>query len=152
MSTALADLLPEVQAAATRALSDLKARDILVAVTYTLRTTAEQKALYAQGRQDLLTVNAMRDAAGLPHIGQSDNAYTVTNCDGVSLAQGGKGRSPHQLGRALDVVPLGPAGPMWPAPNDPRWEDIANSFEAEGFEWGGRWKGFVDLPHYQMMG
>lgn len=154
MSKALADLLPDVQAAATRALADLKAREIPYAVTYTLRTLAEQKALYAQGREDLLTVNALRDVAGLPHIGQSENSYTVTNADGVSIALGGHGRSMHQLGKALDVVPLGPNGPVWPAGSDPRWEDIANSFEKNGFEWGGRWSKAKDgidpdLPHHQ---
>jgi hypothetical protein len=154
MSTALADLLADVQAAATRALADLKARDIPYVVTYTLRSTAEQRALYAQGRDTLLAVNSLRDAAGLPHISAGDNGYTVTNCDGVSIALGGHGRSMHQLGRALDVVPLGPNGPVWPSGSDPRWEDIAHSFEAEGFEWGGRWtkaKDGIDpdRPHHQ---
>jgi len=154
MSTALADLLPDVQSAATHALADLKARDIAYVVTYTLRTLAEQKALYAQGREALATVNALRRAAWLKPISELENGYTVTNADGVSIALGGRGRSMHQLGRALDVVPLGPNGPVWPPLSDPRWEDIANSFEKLGFEWGGRWTKAKDgiepdLPHYQ---
>ncbi len=150
MSKALADLLPEAQAAAAQALADLRLRGVPYAVTYTLRTLAEQKALYAQGRQDLLTVNSMRDAAGLSHIGQADNSYVVTQCDGISIAQGGKGRSPHQLGKALDVVPLEDSGPVWPPASDPRWLDIAQAFKAQGFEWGGDWTDFPDLPHYQL--
>jgi peptidoglycan LD-endopeptidase CwlK len=143
MSRALADLLPEAQAAATRALDDLKAREIPYYVFSTLRTTAEQEALYAQGREQLITVNALRQAAGIPAIGEKENLYTVTNCDGH------KNKSQHQGGLAIDVVPLGPRGPEWPIASDVRWEDIANSFEREGFEWGGRWKGFPDRPHYQ---
>jgi len=150
MSKALADLLPNVQDKATAALADLKARGIPYAVTYTIRTYAEQAALYAQGRQDLLTVNSLRDAAGLPRIGQTENAYVVTQCDGKRKAEGGKGRSPHQLGTALDVVPLGDTGPIWPPASDPRWAQIAQSFKTNGFEWGGDWADFPDLPHYQI--
>jgi hypothetical protein len=155
MSTALADLLVNVQAAATRALADLKTRDIPVAVTSTLRSTAEQRALFAQGRSDLLAVNALRAAANMRPLDPSENLYTVTNADGISIALGGRGRSMHQLGKALDVVPLGPNGPEWPPADDPRWSDIAYSFEAEGFEWGGRWTKAKDgiepdRPHYQM--
>jgi peptidoglycan LD-endopeptidase CwlK len=151
MSKALADLLPDVQARATKALADLKARGIPYAVTYTLRTYAEQAALYAQGRQDLLTVNSLRDAAGLPHIGQADNSYVVTQCDGKRISEGGTGRSPHQLGTAIDCVPSDNGSPLWPPTSDPRWVQIAQSFKAQGFQWGGEWKDFPDFPHYQLI-
>lgn len=29
-------------------------------------------------------------------------------------------------------------------------EEIANIFEKQGFEWGGKWKSFKDYPHFQM--
>jgi hypothetical protein len=149
MSKSLDDLEPKARDAARRALADLDARESPYAVTSTLRTQAHQYALWLQGRESLLAVNQARVAAGLSLIPEAENRYTVTNCNGTSIALGGTGRSPHQLGRALDVVPLGPRGPEWPGPKDPRWEDIAHSFEAEGFEWGGRWADFPDRPHYQ---
>ncbi len=151
MSTKLEDLTPDTQARAVKAIADLVARGIPYAVTYTLRTYAEQAALYAQGRQDLLTVNALRDAAGLPHIGQADNSYVVTQASGKKITDGGTGRSPHQFGTALDVVPINNVGnPIWPGASDPRWAQIAQSFKAQGFEWGGDWTDFQDLPHYQL--
>lgn len=150
MSTALADLLPEAQDAATRAIEDLKRRGIPFAITATLRTAAEQRALYAQGRESIIAVNARRITAGLNPLPERENHYTVTNCDGTKVSEGGHGRSPHQLGKALDVVPLGPRGPEWPPASDPRWQDIAPSFKAQGFAWGGDWKDFLDLPHYQL--
>ena len=151
MSTRLEDLTFPTQQAAKLALADLDARDIPVVVTYTLRTTAEQAALYAQGRESLITVNTLRASAGLPAIGEADNRDKVTNCNGVRIAEGGTGQSPHQLGTALDVVPKGPNGnPIWPDNSDPRWTDIAYSFEQNGFEWGGRWTDFPDFPHYQL--
>ena len=154
MNKSLDDLNLPVRDAARRALADLDAREIPYAVTSTLRTLAEQRALYAQGREGLATVNVLRDAADLPKLPEAENHYTVTNANGTSIALGGTGRSPHQLGKALDVVPLGPNGAEWPPASDPRWEDIANSFEREGFEWGGRWRApySPDYPHYQMMG
>ena len=152
MSTKLDDLTTVTEGAATKALADLKTRNVPVIVTSTLRTHAHQYALWLQGRESLLTVNQARASAGLGPIAMGENNYTVTNCNGTSIALGGTGRSPHQLGIAIDVVPLGPNGAEWPAATDPRWEEIARSFEMQGFEWGGRWTGFVDLPHYQING
>jgi peptidoglycan L-alanyl-D-glutamate endopeptidase CwlK len=150
MNTDISELKPQVADAARSALADLDKRGIPHSVTCTIRTYSEQRALYAQGREDLLTVNSLRHEAGLPAIGQDDNAYVVTQLNGLPLVQGGKGRSPHQMGIALDVVPKGPNGPEWPPATDQRWIEISKSFKSQGFEWGGDWKDFVDLPHYQM--
>jgi hypothetical protein len=125
-------------------------REVPYVVTYTLRTYAEQAALYAQGRETLIVVNTLRAEAKMPPISSSENSYTVTQCDGKRISEGGTGRSPHQLGTALDVVPLGNGQPVWPGKSDPRWADIAKSFKEQGFEWGGDWTDFVDLPHYQL--
>lgn len=150
MSTKLEDLTVATQIAAAKALADLKTRGIPYIVTYTLRTYAEQAALYAQGRQSLMAVNTLRARAGLPDIPEKENTYIVTNCDGRKISEGGKGRSPHQLGTALDVVPLDGTRAMWPHASDPRWKQIAESFKKNGFTWGGDWKDFPDLPHYQL--
>lgn len=48
-----------------------------------------------------------------------------------------------------------------PAPFSPLWRSIwpdglpqafVEAFEAEGFVWGGRWRGFVDPQHFQIAG
>jgi peptidoglycan LD-endopeptidase CwlK len=144
------DLRPEVRAAAARAIDELVKRGIPFAVTATLRSAEEQAALYAQGRRPLEEVNALRSAAGLAPLPARENGYTVTMLDGRKTALGGTGRSIHQLGGALDVVPTDSGRPVWPPASDPRWAEIAAVFEAEGFEWGGRWTDFPDRPHYQM--
>ena len=120
-------------------------------MTYTLRTAQEQAALYAQGRKPLVEVNEERNVAGMAPIGEEENSYVVTQCDGIPTAQGGHGRSPHQLGTAIDVVPRGDAGPIWPPHGDTRWLPIAQAFKAQGFEWGGEWTDFPDDPHYQLV-
>ena len=151
MSTKLEDLTPATQIAAVRALASLKASGVPYVVTYTLRTYAEQAALYAQGRKQLNIVNSLRATAKLGPITEGENNI-VTNCDGKRISEGGKGRSPHQLGIALDVVPMVRGGPAWPTADDPRWKEIASAFKAQGFEWGGDWTDFPDLPHYQLKG
>ena len=142
-------LRSDVAAKVAKALADLDARGIAYAVTDTLRTYAEQAALYAQGRQPLTVVNCLRATAGYRAITEGENNI-VTNCDGTRKADGGHGRSPHQLGTAVDCVPVGAHGPEWPPADDPRWREIAKSFKAQGFTWGGDWEDFPDLPHYQV--
>ena len=139
-STYIADLIPEMQDKVQRFLSLVKVEYV---VTSTLRTLDEQIALFAQGRASLTIVNLLRRKAGLADIGNTDNSYTVTNCDGIT------NKSKHQEGKAIDVVPAGANGePTWPSDKDPRWERIALCGEAVGLEWGGRWSQ-KDLPHYQ---
>jgi hypothetical protein len=156
MSKSLDTLLPAPRAAALRALERLKAAGVQCVVTDAYRTAAEQAALYAQGRESLGGVNAKRSAAGMPPLPPADNGYCVTRCNGIQVALGGTGRSAHQLGKALDVVPdLDPSErerPAWPPLADPRWGVIAAAFEAEGFEWGGRWADMPDAPHYEYKG
>ena len=149
MSKKLEDLTPKTQDAAFRALAELKQKNIPCMVTYTFRTLAEQSALYAQGRNPLDVVNCKRHDAGLPPISEGENNI-VNNCDGIKTSEGGQGRSPHQFGTALHVVPMVNGNPIWPANNDPRWKQISQVFKAHGFEWGGDWTDFPDMPHYQL--
>ena len=72
MSVKIEDLVPEVAIVAQRCLNALVTMSIPHAVTSTLRTEAEQVALFAQGRQLLPTVNVLRGVAGLPPIGAAE--------------------------------------------------------------------------------
>jgi peptidoglycan L-alanyl-D-glutamate endopeptidase CwlK len=113
-------------------------------VTRTFDTWATQAAYYAQGRQPLDQVNALRAGVGLPPITAKQNDYTISDAR--------PGRSWHNWCRALDVVPVDeatspdfrdPDNPLWSAPY---WVAIGELGEALGFEWGGRWG---DNPHFQ---
>ena len=149
MSTKISDLLPEVAVKALSATQTMIDRHVGHVITSTLRTDAEQKALFAQGRQQFDEVNRLRVVAGMRPILPSENLYTVTNADGV------KDRSNHQSGRAIDIVPMDPRGnPMWPPESDVRWVMIATVMKEFGFKWGGDWSlekdGIKpDLPHYE---
>jgi hypothetical protein len=140
VSTSVQDLIPEMIEKVQRFLSLVP---IPYVVTSTLRTVEEQVAYYSQGRATLPVVNLLRQKAGLKSIGNQDNTYTVTNCDGVNT------KSNHQSGRAIDVVPEVNGGPSWPPNSDPRWRQIAQAGKAAGLSWGGEWA-TPDSPHYEM--
>jgi peptidoglycan L-alanyl-D-glutamate endopeptidase CwlK len=100
---------------------------------YTLRTFAEQDALYAQGR--------------------SKPGSIVTKAKG--------GQSYHNYGLAIDIVLLVDTdnnGSFETASWDEKkdfdgdgkgdWQEVVSVFKRYGYEWGGDWK-FSDTPHFQ---
>lgn len=102
-------------------------------IAYSLRTFAEQDALYAQGRT----------TAG----------KIVTNAKG--------GQSFHCYGLALDIVLLVDKdkngtfeSASWETNVDfdgdgvADWMEVVAIFKRHGWEWGGDWK-FTDMPHFQ---
>ena len=94
---------------------------------YTLRTFAEQDAIYAQGR--------------------TKPGKIVSNAKG--------GLSMHNYGLAVDIVLIVDGKEAsWDVKKDfdgdgkADWQEIVTIFKQYGWEWGGDWK-FVDAPHFQ---
>jgi peptidoglycan L-alanyl-D-glutamate endopeptidase CwlK len=100
---------------------------------YTLRTDAEQDALYA--------------------IGRTKPGKVVTNARG--------GESLHNYGLAIDIVLLLDKNgdgtfetASWQTNVDfdgdgqADWMEVVKIFKLHGWEWAGDWK-FVDMPHFQ---
>lgn len=100
---------------------------------YTLRTNAEQEALYA--------------------IGRTKPGKKVTNARA--------GQSFHNYGRAIDIVLLVDKdgngtfeSASWETNVDfdgdgkADWQEVVAIFKRHGWEWGGDWK-FTDMPHFQ---
>lgn len=106
--------------------------DAICRYAFTLRTIAEQNALYAQGR--------------------SKPGKIVTNARG--------GMSYHNYGLAIDIVLLVVKDDndlqtaMWDVKTDfdgdrkSDWMECVTIFKQYGWEWGGDWK-FSDAPHFQ---
>jgi peptidoglycan L-alanyl-D-glutamate endopeptidase CwlK len=94
--------------------------------THTLRTFAEQDALYAQGR--------------------TAKGGIVTSAKG--------GRSYHNYGLAIDIVIVDGKAASYDVKKDfdgdgkADWMEIVAIFKQYGWEWGGDWK-FYDAPHFQ---
>jgi len=112
-----------------RSLIDLCAHGgTTIMVTQGLRTWEEQDGLYAKGRT-------------APPVGKQ---YIVT------MAKGGE--SYHNFGLAFDIVVLDAAGKSdWDAKH-PGWVLAGQLGATVGLEWGGTWKGFKDVPHFQYTG
>lgn len=103
-------------------------QDVSILVTQGLRTWEEQDALYAKGRTTA--------PIGKQHI--------VTNAKG--------GSSFHNFGLAFDIVILDAIGKAdWDTAH-PGWKIAAAAGKSVGLEWGGDWKSFKDLPHFQYTG
>ncbi len=99
-------------------------------VTDTVRTVAQQQALYAQGR--------------------TKPGKIVTNCDGVKI------RSNHQVhsdgfGHAADLCFVVDGKPSWDIKLP--WKLYGAFAKIEGLGWGGSWTNtkLVDLPHIELL-
>lgn len=96
--------------------------------THVLRTKQEQDELFALGR--------------------TKKGKIVTNARG--------GYSYHNYGLAVDIcLIIDGKTAVWDAKTDfdldgiADWMEIVRIFKAYGWEWGGDWRRFPDLPHFQ---
>jgi peptidoglycan LD-endopeptidase CwlK len=111
-------------------------KGVPILITSGFRSFAEQTAIFAKGRDK---------------FGQVIRAKDV-----VSNAR--PGRSMHNYGLAADYVLLMPDGKSisWSTARDGDrdghrdWFEVAEIAKSHGFEWGGDWDRFVDMPHIQM--
>jgi peptidoglycan L-alanyl-D-glutamate endopeptidase CwlK len=118
-----------------------------VRFTYTLRTEAEQKALYAQGRESLIEVNSLRKAANMGPITESQNKIVTKAKEWQSI---------HNFGLAIDIVLLIDNKEISydmnkDFDNDGKadWMEVVEIFKKHNWVWGGDWKSFKDTPHFE---
>lgn len=118
------DLLPEAKAMAELFIARAKKAGLDLRVSETFRNFNQQDAYFAQGRT----------APG----------GIITN------AMSGEGL--HGYGLALDVYPVvnGSALTTITKDNKKYWDKMGEIGESVGFEWGGRWKEFRDMPHFEL--
>ena len=130
-SRCLDDLHPHVRSMAIALLNQAVAAGIPLTVTFTYRSSETQAALYAQGR----------------------------TCPGRIVTNARAGRSFHNYGLALDVVPTELLRlPRWgdtPADQqrtDALWAKVGAIGTALGFRWGGNFRSIKDRPHFEWSG
>lgn len=146
--TKIEALEPGTREKVEKMLHFLDAEKISYKIIETLRTTKVQQAYYAQGRNPLYTVNALRKEAGLWVIDEATNKRIIT----WTL------KSKHLEGRAIDIVPIKDGKIPWNILS----QEIADLYikigeigESVGLEWGGRWKPIdkfgvgKDAPHFE---
>lgn len=120
-------------------------------LTAVLRTTAEQMAYHAQGRNPLAVVNEYRRKAGMLPISERENKYCVTWTQNSKHFADDTGKS-----RAFDFVILKPGRvATWDIKFDNDNDDIGDYLElaqiakAAGLEAGAYWAK-PDMPHVQL--
>lgn len=129
----LATVVPEMREKVTALLARMKTLGYPMVATDGNRTTAEQQALYAQGR--------------------TKPGRIVTKADGV------KRLSNHQGGRAVDCTFLNDKGRAYypPVEEDPTtkkvvgiWALYGREARALGLKWGGDFNSITDCPHVEL--
>ena len=128
-SRSLSDLTPGVRAAAVEMVRRCHAAGIHLLIYCTLRTNAEQAALYATGRTKPGAV-----------VTNAKPGQSLHNPDATGKA------------RAFDAVPLLPSGQAaWG--NTELVDKMGRIGEACGLEWAGRWRGPLrERVHFQLPG
>lgn len=137
----LKGLHPVVETATVALIERCYARGVNIVITQGLRTIAEQNGLFAQGR-----TQAELNKAGLSHIKAQPDKPKVTNARG--------GTSYHNYGVAIDFALLLNDGRVvsWDTKLDvdkdgiADWMEVVDEANKLGFEWGGDWTSFKDLP------
>lgn len=117
----------EVQDMYMHANNKILGKGVRLRFSHTLRTMAEQEALYAQGR--------------------TKPGNVVTNAKA--------GSSYHNYGLAFDIVLLYDKDnngtfetASWDN-KDPNWVKVVEYFKSQGWFWGGNFKSFKDYPHFE---
>jgi peptidoglycan LD-endopeptidase CwlK len=145
-------LFPPVASAATLLKEQAKTMGIKIQITDTLRTNAEQRALYANSREALDKINALRKLAGMSAIDATFAKLWLTNAKDAT-------QSYHGYGLAFDWVLLDPTGTKavyekdadFNANKQRDWYEVAGlTRNIPGLESGAFWSSKPDLPHCQM--
>lgn len=113
---------PRLQKIAAQLIEECSRNGLKIKISETLRTVAEQDALYAQGR--------------------TKPGNVVTNARGSSYS------SYHQWGTAFDFFRNDGKGAYYDA--DGFFTKVGQIGKRLGLEWGGDWKSPVDKPHFQL--
>lgn len=160
-SQSLTDLTPTLEKKARAFLVLCYERTLQVHVTCTARTIHEQEALYAQGREPLEKVNALRAAVGLWKIKEDANKRPVTwTLKSKHIVYSKSKNLADHKARAFDVALVKGKQFVWELKVDVNdndindWEEIGTLGESCGLVWGGRFKNAKgeprpDRPHLE---
>ncbi len=138
MSRDINSLVPVVREKLLRLQALAGQEGIEFATVYTLRTEAEQHALFAQGRKTLDEVNRLRKEAGLAPITEGENRIVTRLLTSV-----------HMFGCAFDVAVLKEGRIDWQ--DIASYERLGEIGESIGLRWGGRFS-FRDWEHFEYTG
>lgn len=115
---------------------------------------ADLDALHPYFRDKVTTLIAMCKAKGIElAIVESYRTHSKQNeykSMGKNYTRSGGGKSKHQYGLAVDVVPMIDSVAQWN--NTKLWRKVGVIGEQLGLRWGGRWKSLYDPGHFEWTG
>jgi len=121
-------LHPQLRDGVPKILAAMAALGFPMMVTDALRTTEEQRVLYAKGR--------------------TQPGAIVTNADGVAKTSNHQAQA-DGFGHAVDCCFVVNGRASWDARLP--WKAYGALAEALGFSWGGNWQRLHDLPHIELV-
>jgi peptidoglycan LD-endopeptidase CwlK len=148
----LEKLFPPVAAAATLLKVQAATLNLKIQITDTLRTNAEQRALYANKRESLSRINELRKIAGMQAVDAEFAKKWLTDAKDATLSY-------HGYGLAFDWVLLDDTGTkaIWDKGADfnknqqADWYEVAGLTKGiPGLESGAYWSSKPDVPHCQI--
>ena len=115
---------------------------------------ADLDALHPYFRDKVSSLIAMCKAKGIElAIVESYRTHSKQNeykSMGKNYTRSGGGKSKHQYGLAVDVVPMIDSVAQWN--NAKLWRKVGVIGEQLGLRWGGRWKSLYDPGHFEWTG
>lgn len=115
---------------------------------------ADLDALHPYFRDKIITLISMCKAKGIElAIVESYRTHSKQNeykSMGKNYTRSGGGKSKHQYGLAIDVVPVIDSVAQWD--NTKLWRKVGVIGEQLGLRWGGRWKSLYDPGHFEWTG
>jgi len=115
---------------------------------------ADLDALHPYFRDKIVTLISMCKAKGIElAIVESYRTHSKQNeykSMGKNYTRSGGGKSKHQYGLAIDVVPVIDSVAQWD--NAKLWRKVGIIGEQLGLNWGGRWKSLYDPGHFEWTG
>lgn len=155
-SRRIEDCVPELQEKYKAFAAGMDAAGIPYMITCTARRVREQIALYAQGREKLDHVNALRKLAGMAPITWQENAEKVTwTLASKHLIDLDDNNPDNDHSRAFDIAIMRDGRPTWclkvniNANDIPDYDEAGRIGEAVGLRWGGRFPS-PDRPHFEV--
>jgi len=155
-SRKIEDLTPKLQLLYSLFKAKMDILEITFIVTCTARLVKEQVALYAQGRQTLKEVNALRKMAGFYLIKENENKKVTSTLKSKHLIDLDDGILENDKSRAFDIAITKDEKVTWDLKVNVNENEVPDYIEAGrigesvGLVWGGSWKNFKDYPHFEI--
>ena len=112
----------------------------------TLHPAIRTRAYQFLAKSALKGIN-LRITFGMRTFQQQQDLYDQGRTKpGLVVTKAKPGQSFHNYGLAIDVCPVVDGKFDW---ESKRWTEISDIGKSLGFSWGGDWKNFRDIPHFE---